>query len=105
MAASFIFARRTASTLTCSSRVFTNPRCSRRCDAEGTETDVLRGFGRHLSDPALPAIVFETSNDFLVTHGPADLHALLAGAGFSSRALGRHERTAPGFSNFLATRA
>jgi len=74
-------------------------------DAEGAETDVLRGFGRHLSDPALRAVVFETANDFLVTREPADLHALLAGAGFSSRVLVRNERTAHGLSNFLATRA
>ena len=74
-------------------------------DAEGAEAEVLRGFGRHLSAPTLRAVVFETGNDFLATREPADLHALVTGAGFSSRALIRNERTAHNLSNFLATRA
>lgn len=74
-------------------------------DAEAAEAEVLRGFGRHLADPALRAVVFETGNDFLATREPADLHALVTGAGLTVRQLVRRENTAHNLSNFLATRA
>ncbi len=73
-------------------------------DAEGAETDVLRGFGGHLAAPALRRIVFEAANDFLSTHEPADLYTLITAAGFSVSILTRQERTSHGLSNFVAIR-
>jgi len=74
-------------------------------DAEGAETEVLRGFGALLSSPALRTLVFEAPNDFLTSRDPADLYALVTGAGFKLRILERAERTGHNLSNFVATRA
>ncbi len=73
-------------------------------DAEGAETEVLRGFGARLTASSLRLLVFEAANDFLVTHEPADLYAVLVGAGFSLRMLERQERTGHNLSNFVAER-
>jgi FkbM family methyltransferase len=73
-------------------------------DAEGAETDVLRGLGRHLSNPALRAVVFEADNNFLATREPLDLFALVTDAGFSLQLLERNERTGHMLSNFVALR-
>ena len=74
-------------------------------DAEGAETEVLRGFGARLSAPSLRVLVFEAPNDFLGKGRPADLHALLTEAGFRMRMLERNERTGHNLSNFAAYRA
>lgn len=74
-------------------------------DAEGAETAVLRGFGRHLTAPALRLVVFEAGNDFLETRQPAALHACVTDAGFRLEKLTRREETAHTLSNFLARRA
>ncbi len=74
-------------------------------DAEGAELDVLRGFGPHLANPSLKAFVFETDNDFLTHHQPAELHALVTAAGFRVTRLDRRETTAHALSNFAAFRA
>lgn len=74
-------------------------------DAEGAETEVLRGFGARLAAPSLRLLVLEAPNDFLTTHEPADLYALITGAGFALRMLERNERTAHSLSNFVAWRA
>jgi hypothetical protein len=73
-------------------------------DAEGAETEVLRGFGPQLKAAGLRVIVFEAPNDFLTTRQPADLYALVHEAGFTLQILNRHENTAHALSNFLATR-
>jgi hypothetical protein len=73
-------------------------------DVEGAETEVLHGFGPHLQAAALRVIVFEAPNDFLTTHEPARLHALLHDAGFTLQILERHEHTAHALSNFAAVR-
>ena len=74
-------------------------------DAEGAEAEVLRGFGPLQAHPVLRTIVFEAPNDFLSAVRPADLHQLLASAGFTLRQLPRNENTAHALSNFVATRA
>ena len=74
-------------------------------DAERAEAEVLRGFAGQLAAPQLRAIVFEAPNAFLETRAPADLHALLASAGFTLRILARQERTGHELSNFVAERA
>lgn len=73
-------------------------------DAEGAETEVLRGFGPLLGNAALRQIVLEAPNDFLETHVPAGLFQALSSAGFNLRRLERREKTAHGLSNFSATR-
>ncbi|MBI5771142.1 MAG: FkbM family methyltransferase [Verrucomicrobia bacterium] len=73
-------------------------------DAEGAEIEVLRGMGAHLQAPALQIVVFEAENHFLERRAPADLHAVVTGAGFALRKLERRERTAHNLSNFAATR-
>jgi len=73
-------------------------------DAEGAETDVLRGFGTHLAATTLKTVVFEADNNFLQTGQPADLHALVTGAGLSLRQLVRNEDTAHTLSNFVGSR-
>jgi FkbM family methyltransferase len=73
-------------------------------DAEGAETDVLRGFGPKLNATSLRVIVFEAPNDFLSLRQPADLYALLHEAGYTLRILDRHEHTAHALSNFAAIR-
>jgi len=74
-------------------------------DAEGAETAVMRGFGRHLAHPALRLVVFEAGNDFLENRQPAALHACVTDAGFRLAKLIRREATAHNLSNFLAQRA
>jgi len=74
-------------------------------DAEGAETQVLRGFGRHLATPALKTLVFEAENAFLTTREPADLYALVTEAGFSLRVLARNEQTGHSLSNFVGHRS
>lgn len=74
-------------------------------DAEGAETEVLRGFGPHLAQPSLKVIVLEAPNDFLETGEPRDLRDLIAGAGFSLRKLERREDTGHSLSNFVGSRA
>jgi hypothetical protein len=71
-------------------------------DAESAETEVLRGLGARLAAPSLRLLVFEASNDFLTERIPADLHALVTGAGFTLRKLERNERTGHSLSNFVA---
>ena len=73
-------------------------------DAEGAEAEVLRGFGRHLAAPTLRIIVFEADNNFLSTNQPANLHAVVTGAGFSLCQLVRNENTAHTLSNFVGSR-
>jgi FkbM family methyltransferase len=73
-------------------------------DAEGSELQILRGFGPHLFDPRLRAIVFEESNDFLNPDRPSELRSLLLSAGFEIRILVRAEFTAHFLSNYAATR-
>ncbi|MFA6286237.1 MAG: FkbM family methyltransferase [Opitutaceae bacterium] len=73
-------------------------------DAEGSEEPVLRGFGRHLSDPGLTHIVVEAPNDFLTSRKPEGLYSLLDQAGFELNRLERNENTAHTLSNFLAVR-
>ncbi len=73
-------------------------------DAEGAEAEVLRGFGPHLAATTLRTIVFEADNHFLRTHQPADLHAVVTGAGYSLRQLTRNEDTAHALSNFVGSR-
>jgi len=73
-------------------------------DAEGAEFEVLRGLGPRLAEPSLRVLVFEAPNDFLAAREPANLHALLAGAGFALRLLERNERTGHNLSNFVASR-
>ena len=74
-------------------------------DAEGAETEVLRGLGAWLATPSLQMLVFEAPNDFLTSREPSDLHALVTEAGFSLRKLERNEHTAHTLSNFAACRA
>ncbi len=73
-------------------------------DAEGSEEPVLRGLGRHLSDPGLTHIVVEAPNDFLTSRKPEGLYRLLDVAGFELSRLERNENTAHTLSNFLAVR-
>jgi len=73
-------------------------------DAEGAETEILRGFGTHLAAATLRVVVFEAANEFLETKSPADLQRILIGAGFSLRALVRQEDTAHALTNFVASR-
>lgn len=73
-------------------------------DAEGAESEILAGFGPLLADPSLRRVVFEAPNDFLTTHDPAELHALLTRAGFNLSMLARRENTAHSLSNFLGIR-
>lgn len=73
-------------------------------DAEGAEAEILRGFGPHLKAASLQVIVFEAPNDFLTTHEPGDLYALVQEARFTLRILERHEHTAHALSNFAAIR-
>ena len=73
-------------------------------DAEDAETQVLRGFGGHLSDPNLTHIVLEAPNAFLESRKPEELYAMLDGAGFALSKLERRENTAHSLSNFLAVR-
>ena len=73
-------------------------------DAEDAETEVLRGFGGHLSAPSLRRIVLEAPNAFLETRQPAELYTLLDQAGFTLSKLERRESTAHSLSNFLAVR-
>lgn len=72
-------------------------------DAEGAETEVLRGFGPHLSAPALRTVVFEADNDFLMTRQPGELYTLMTKTGFMLRKLERNEDTAHSLSNFVGT--
>lgn len=74
-------------------------------DAEGAETEVLRGFGPHLATATLKTVVFEADNDFLVNHQPADLHAVVSVAGFTLQKLARNEDTAHNLSNFVGSRS
>jgi FkbM family methyltransferase len=74
-------------------------------DVEGAEAEVLRGFGPHLENARLRALVCEAPNEFLVSKEPTDLYALLQGAGFRLQLLPRREKTAHTLSNFVATRA
>ena len=74
-------------------------------DVEGAETEVLRGLGRHLTDPTLTHVVFEAENEILAQGARHPLLHLLREAGFSVTRLQRNEATAHGCSNFLATRA
>jgi len=73
-------------------------------DAEGAETEVLRGFGAHLASPRLRRVVFEAPNDFLASRDPAELDARLRAAGLTWQILERRERTAHALSNFVARR-
>lgn len=73
-------------------------------DAEGAETEVLRGFGTHLANPSLKVLVLEAPNEFLKTGEPRDLRDLIAAAGFSLRKLERQEKTGHSLSNFVGTR-
>ena len=73
-------------------------------DAEGAESEVLRGLGMHLSAPDLRCLVIEAPNEFLATHQPAELYESLTAAGFSLSRLPRQENTAHLLSNFLASR-
>lgn len=73
-------------------------------DAEGAEAEILAGFGRHLADPRLRLFVFEAPNEFLASRAPADLHAVVADAGFAVEVLTRREDTAHSCSNFVARR-
>jgi FkbM family methyltransferase len=73
-------------------------------DAEGAETEVLRGFGPALSSPQLRLLVVEAPNDFLSARRPAELLALLEGAGFTTTRLERRENTGHSLSNFAARR-
>jgi hypothetical protein len=70
-------------------------------DAEGAEIEVMRGMGAHLQEPALKVMVFEAENNFLERRAPADLYAVVTGAGFALRKLERREQTAHNLSNFL----
>ncbi len=72
-------------------------------DAEGAETEVLKGFGSFLDSPQLRTLVFEAPNEFLDTP-PDELHALVTHAGFSLRKLQRNEDTGHSLSNFVAFR-
>lgn len=74
-------------------------------DAEGAETEVLRGFDSHLTNPELRAIVLEAPNDFLDTGDPADLRQLITTGGFHLSSLRRQENTGHSLSNFLGVRA
>ncbi|MEO6994116.1 MAG: FkbM family methyltransferase [Lacunisphaera sp.] len=73
-------------------------------DAEGAETEVLRGFGSHLAASTLRTVVFEADNNFLQTGATEELHALVTRAGFSLRQLVRNEDTAHTLSNFVGSR-
>jgi FkbM family methyltransferase len=72
-------------------------------DAEGAETEVLKGFGPFLASEHLRVLVFEAPNEFLETP-PDKLHTLVTSAGFSLQKLHRNEKTGHSLSNYLATR-
>ena len=74
-------------------------------DAEGAETEVLRGFGALLARPELGIVVFEAPNEFPASREPAGLHDILGRAGFTIRRLERAEHTAHRLSNFAGFRA
>ncbi len=76
-----------------------------KLDVEGSETEVLIGFGQLLRRRDLRAIVFESDTGLNGANAGHPAAVLLRDAGFQLRRLERAEATQHGLDNYLAVRA
>ncbi len=76
-----------------------------KLDVEGGEEGVLSGFGDRLADPALQAVVYETTAELLADPSQCPATRRLLAAGFRLKALPRTQTAAHLLANFLAHRS
>jgi FkbM family methyltransferase len=75
-----------------------------KLDVEGSELEVLEGFGRYLLEPGLRAVVFEGAPGLETRTGADPVADILREAGFTLHLLKRNEPTEHLLENYVASR-